>query len=80
MCQPAVEGLAKELSMEDNLSDKNFYVPTWSRPESPPSSPQIELSLLPLGSLIEPFNSPFQPRANVQTHAPKEKDHRGKKH
>jgi hypothetical protein len=66
--------------MEGHLSDKNFYVPTWPRPESSPSLPQIEFKLLPLCSLIKPFNSPFQPRANVQTHAPKEKDHRGKKH
>jgi hypothetical protein len=30
--------------------------------------------------MIQVFDSPFQPRANVQAHAPKEKDHGGKKH
>ena len=80
MSKPAVKRLAEELSMEDHLRDKGFYVPSWPRPESSPASPDINLELLPFGGFLRPFEASFQPDADMEAHSPNEENHRWEKH
>ena len=80
MSEPAIERLAEKFSMEDDLCDKDFHVPSWPHPEFLPASPDINLEFLPLGGLLCPFEASFQPDADVETHAPDEENHRWEEH
>jgi hypothetical protein len=78
--EPAVEGLAEKLPMENDFSNENLEIPAGPQPESSPTSPDVNLKLLPLGRLLRSFEASFQPEADVETHAPYEENHRWKKH
>jgi hypothetical protein len=80
MSEPAVERLAEKLPMEDDFSNENFSIPARPRPEPFPPFPDVYLKLLPLGGILCSFEVSFQPGADVEAHAPYEKDHRWEEH
>jgi len=80
MSEPAIEGLAEKFSMEDDLCDKDFYVPSRPHPEFLPASPDINLEFLPFGGFLCPFEASFQPDADMETHPPDEENHRWEEH
>jgi len=80
MGEPAIERLAEKFSMEDDLRDKDFRVPSRPHPEFLQASPGINLEFLPFGGLLCPFEASFQPDADTETHAPYEENHRWEEH
>jgi hypothetical protein len=39
MSEPAVKRFIKKFSMKNHFGDKDFNIPTWLGPESPPAFP-----------------------------------------
>ena len=80
MSEPAIEGLTEKFSMEDHVRDKDLDVPAWPAPEFSPTSPGIDLKLLPLGGLLRSLKASFQPDADMEDHAPYEENQRREEH
>jgi hypothetical protein len=80
MGKPTENGLSEKLPMENNIADEDLDVPPWSGLESPPSSSQEDLELLPFGGIFRSLDASLQPNAYPEAHPPQEEDHRGKEH
>ena len=66
--------------MENHFNDEDFNIPTWSCPESSPTSPDVNLEFFPFGGLLCSFEGSLQPYTDMEAHPPKEEDQRGEKH
>ncbi len=75
--EPAVERLTEKLPMEDDFGDKNSEIPARLPPESSPTSPEVDLKLLPFCGILRTLKTSLQPQADVKPHPPEKENQRG---